>query len=50
MPTYEVTYEVRGEVRSALVEAPTPVEAARRFAETEEGRQEAVVVLCVVRQ
>lgn len=50
MPTYEVTYDVRGEIRTTLLEAPTPAEAARLFAASATARQEGAVVLCVVRQ
>jgi hypothetical protein len=50
MPTFEVTYDVRGEIRTALVEAAIPAEAARLFAESEQARAEGAVVLCVVRQ
>ncbi len=48
MPIFEVTYEINGETRSVLIEAATPVEAARRFQteQTEPGSS----VVCVVRQ
>ncbi len=48
MPIFEVTYEIKGETASVLVEAPTPVEAARRF-QAEQAEPGATVV-CVVRQ
>lgn len=48
MNTYEVTFEVDGEIRSQLIAAPTPSEAARLFQEQNRGKT--VVILCVVRQ
>jgi hypothetical protein len=48
MPTYEVTYEVAGEQRTALVEAPGPVAAQQRF--EQETSEVGAVVICVVRQ
>jgi hypothetical protein len=48
MNTYEVTYDLKGEIRSELVSAPTPSEAARLF--REQNPEKNAVVLCVVRQ
>lgn len=48
MHTYQVTYEVAGEIRTALIDASGPVEATRLF--VEQHRAENPVVLCVVRQ
>jgi len=48
MHTYQVTYEVGGDVRTALIDASGPVEATRLFLERH--REENPVVLCVVRQ
>jgi hypothetical protein len=48
MQTYQVTYDVGGDIRSALIEASGPVEATRLF--LEQNRSEYPVVLCVVRQ
>lgn len=48
MTTYEVTFEVDGEVRSELIAAPSPSEATRLF--REQNREKKAVVLCVVRQ
>jgi hypothetical protein len=48
MHTYQVTYDVGGDIRSSLIEATGPVEATRLFlAQNREGNP---VVLCVVRQ
>ena len=48
MNTYEVSYQVDGEVREQLVEATTPVEAQMKFLQNKpEGN---VVVICVVLQ
>lgn len=48
MQIYEVTYEVAGEQRTALIEATGPVAAQRKFEQdtTEIG----AIVICVVRQ
>lgn len=48
MHTYQVTYDVAGDIRSTLVEATGPVEATRLF--LEQNREGNPVVLCVVRQ
>ncbi|NIQ93948.1 MAG: hypothetical protein GWN87_06845 [Desulfuromonadales bacterium] len=48
MALYEVTYELRGETASEMIEAGSPVEAARIF--TEQHAEAGAVVLCVVRQ
>lgn len=48
MHTYQVTYDVGGDIRSVLIEATGPVEATRLF--REQHREENPVVLCVVRQ
>lgn len=48
MPLYEVTYEEAGEMKSEVIEAPGPVEAASLF--VEENRDRQVSVVCVVRQ
>jgi hypothetical protein len=48
MNTYEVTYDLEGEIRSERVSAPSPSEAARLF--REQNRETQAVVLCVVRQ
>lgn len=48
MHTYQVTYDVGGDIRSTLIEATGPVEATRLF--REQYREGSPVVLCVVRQ
>lgn len=48
MPLYEVTYEEADEMKSEVIEAPGPVEAANLF--REENRDRQVSVVCVVRQ
>jgi len=48
MHTYQVTYDVGGDIRTAMVEASGPVEATRIF--LAQHRAENPVVLCVVRQ
>ena len=48
MDTYEVVYDIDGEVLSAWVEADTPVEARQSFLKEHTGRK--AVVLVVVRQ
>ena len=48
MQIYEVTYEVAGEQRTALVEASGPVAAQQRF--EQETLETGAIVLCVVRQ
>lgn len=48
MQTYEVTYEVAGEQRTALVEASGPVAAQKRF--EQETAEVGAIVICVVRQ
>jgi len=48
MHTYQVTYDVGGEIRSTLIEATGPVEATRLF--LAQYREDNPVVLCVVRQ
>lgn len=48
MQTYEVTYEVAGEQRTALVEASGPVAAQRKF--EQETDETGAIVICVVRQ
>lgn len=48
MPTYEVTYEEAGEMKSDLIEAEGPVQAGNLFVEQNRDRQ--VSVVCVVRQ
>lgn len=48
MAKYEVTYELKGETASHMVEATGPVEAARIF--TEKHAEPGAVVLCVVRR
>ena len=48
MNTYEVVYDVDGEVSSAWIEASTPAEAQRRFLDQYAGAP--ALVLAVVRQ
>lgn len=48
MQTYEVTYEVAGEQRTALVEASGPVAAQHKFEQDTE--ETGAIVICVVRQ
>ena len=48
METYEVVYDIDGEVLCAWVEADTPVEAQQSFLKEHEGLK--AVVLVVVRQ
>ena len=48
MQIYEVTYEVAGEQRTALVEASGPVAAQQRF--ERETDETGAIVICVVRQ
>ncbi|HKK02018.1 MAG TPA: hypothetical protein VJ955_07610 [Desulfuromonadales bacterium] len=48
MNSYEVVYDVEGEVLSAWVEAETPVAAQMTFLEEHAGQK--AVVLAVVRQ
>lgn len=48
MAIYEVTYEEQTEIKSELVEASAPTEAARLF--MEQNRERSVIVICVVRQ
>lgn len=48
MQTYEVTYEVAGEQRTALVEASGPVAAQQLF--EQETDETGAIVICVVRQ
>lgn len=48
MHTYQVTYDVGGDIRSTLIEATGPVEATRLF--LEQNREGNPVVLCVVLQ
>lgn len=48
MAIFEVTYELKGETLSLLVEADDPVQAAQIF--SREHAEPGAVVLCVVRQ
>lgn len=48
MDTYEVVYDIEGEVLSAWVEADSPVEAQQSFLKEHAGQK--AVVLVVVRQ
>lgn len=48
MALFEVTYEINEETASMKLEAESPVEAARIFAEKH--AEPGAVVLCVVRQ
>ncbi len=48
MPRFEVAYTVDDDLRTELVEAADPVDAARLF--KERNQDEKALILCVVRQ